>query len=170
MAIRDQVNGKNECNVPFGCKPGTKLVDEPVVVSASKALRSATLKCQDFRETVGEVKLDEDIVYIDPPYTVKHDSNEFRRYNDNIFMWKDQEDLAKLTSTLAANGAKIVISNAHHHEVRRLYSSALFHAAALERSPCMAADSLQRGSCLEWLIVSRSLIRSHAALLKRLGG
>lgn len=55
------------------------------MVSASKALHSATLRCQDFRDTLGEVKSDEDIVYIDPPYTVKHDSNGFRRYNDNIF-------------------------------------------------------------------------------------
>jgi len=165
-----RVNRKNEFNVPFGCKPGTKLVDKAIVVSASKALYSATLKCQDFRDTLEEVKSDEDIVYIDPPYTVKHDSNGFRRYNDNIFTWKDQEDLAKLSNKLAANGAKIVISNAHHQEVRKLYSSALFHAAALERSTCMAADSFQRGSCMEWLIVSRSLIRSRATLLKRLGG
>jgi site-specific DNA-adenine methylase len=41
---------------------------------------------------------------------------------------------------------------------------------ALERSTCMAADSLQGGSCVGWLILSRSRIRNRATLLKRLGG
>ena len=165
-----RVNRKNEFNVPFGCKPGTKLADAPVVLAASKALHSATLKCQDFRNTLEAVKPQEDIVYIDPPYTVKHDSNGFRRYNDNIFTWKDQEDLARTSSDLASKGAKVIISNAHHHEVRKLYSSALFNAVALERSTCMAADSLQRGSCTEWLLVSKSLFKTRVTLLKRLGG
>ena len=164
-----RVNRKNEFNVPFGCKPGTKLADEPVIRAASVALQAATLRCQDFRDTLNQVRIDEDVLYIDPPYTVKHDSNGFRRYNNNIFNWEDQQDLAELTNKLAENGARIIVSNAHHHEVRRLYSSTLFNAAALERATCMAADSLQRGSCMEWLLVSRSLIKSRATLLNRLG-
>ncbi len=40
----------------------------------------------------------------------------------------------------------VVVSNAHHFEVKRLYSPDIFHAIALERASCMAADSLQRGS------------------------
>jgi DNA adenine methylase len=164
-----RVNQKNEFNVPFGCKPGTKLADLAAITAASKALQAATLRCQDFRETLKEVRTEEDIVYIDPPYTVKHDCNGFRRYNNNIFSWKDQEDLAALAGALAANGAKVIVSNAHHHEVRRLYPSTLFHAAALERATRMAADSLQRGSCMEWLLVSKKLVKSRATLLKRLG-
>jgi DNA adenine methylase len=164
-----RVNRKNQFNVPFGCKPGTKLADCTLITAASAALQNATLRCQDFRDTLKEIRIDEDVTYIDPPYTVKHDSNGFRRYNNTIFSWKDQEELARLVSGLAANGAKIVVSNAHHFEVRRLYSGALFHAAPLKRATCMAADSLQRGSCIEWLLVSRSLIKRRATLLKRLG-
>lgn len=164
-----RVNRKNEFNVPFGCKPGTNLADRSAVTAASQALKAATLRCQDFRDTLKEIQIEKDVLYVDPPYTVKHDSNGFRRYNNNIFSWKDQEDLAELTSKLAAQGAKIIISNAHHYEVRRLYSSALFHAATLERATCMAADSLQRGSCMECLLVSKSLIKSRSTLLKRLG-
>lgn len=141
-----RVNRKNQFNVPFGCKPGTKLVDHPVITAASAALQAATLRCQDFRATLGEVRGGQDVVYVDPPYTVKHDSNGFRRYNNNIFNWKDQEDLAEITSRLATQGVKIIISTAHHHEVRRLYSPTLFHSVAVERSTCMAADSLKRGS------------------------
>jgi DNA adenine methylase len=165
-----RVNQKNEFNVPFGCKPGTKLADHPVIAAAAVALQSATLRCQDFRATLGEVRDGEDVLYIDPPYTVKHDSNGFRRYNNNIFSWKDQEDLAEIASQLAAKGVRVVISNAHHHEVRRLYSSSLFHSVALERATCMAADSQQRGSCMEWLLVSKTLFKHRSTLLRRLGG
>lgn len=165
-----RVNQKNQFNVPFGCKLGTKLADRPVITAASVALQTATLRCQDFRATLREVRGGEDVIYVDPPYTVKHDSNGFRRYNNNIFSWKDQEDLAEITSRLAAQGVRVVISNAHHHEVRKLYSSALFHSVAVERSTCMAADSLQRGSCMEWLLVSRTLIKNRSTLLRRLRG
>ena len=163
-----RVNRKNEFNVPFGCKPGTKLVDSPTLIAASRILRSATLKCQDFRKTLADVKAGEDVVYIDPPYTVKHDSNGFRRYNDNIFTWKDQEDLAVLLAGIVSAGGRVVVSNAHHYEVKRLYPSDVFHAIALERASCMAADSLQRGSCIEWLLVSKSLVKSKSTLRKRL--
>jgi len=165
-----RVNQKDEFNVPFGCKPGTKLADRPAITAASAALQTATLRCQDFRATLGEVRSGEDVLYVDPPYTVKHDSNGFRRYNNNIFSWKDQEDLAEITSQLAARSVKVVISNAHHHEIRRLYSSTLFHSVAVERATCMAADSLQRGSCTEWLLVSKTLIKHRSTLLRRLGG
>jgi DNA adenine methylase len=129
-----RVNRRNEFNVPFGCKPGTKLVDSPTLTAASQILRSAALKCQDFRKTLAAVRASEDVVYIDPPYTVKHDSNGFRRYNDNIFTWKDQEDLAILLTSIVSAGGKVVISNAHHHEVKRLYPSDIFHAIALQRA------------------------------------
>jgi DNA adenine methylase len=163
-----RVNRKNEFNVPFGCKPGTKLADSPTLNAASRALSSATIECQDFKKTLAAVNVVEDIVYIDPPYTVKHDSNGFKRYNDNIFTWNDQEDLARLLGNIVSAGGKVVISNAHHHEVKKLYPTDTFHAVALERATCMAADSLQRGFCTEWLLVSKSLVKSKSTLRRRL--
>lgn len=163
-----RVNRKNQFNVPYGCKPGTKVADAPTITAAFEALQGAVLRCQDFRETLKEVVPDEDVVYIDPPYTVKHDCNGFKRYNDNIFTWKDQEELAGNAINLVRQGTKVLISNAHHNDVRKLYPSELFHAVALERATCMAADSMQRGSCSEWLLVGKTILKDRTALRKRL--
>ncbi|WP_158789131.1 Dam family site-specific DNA-(adenine-N6)-methyltransferase [Granulicella sp. L46] len=163
-----RVNQNNKFNVPFGCKPGTKLCDPSGINGASEALRNAAVKCQDFRETLDEVSPRGDIVYVDPPYTVKHDNNGFRRYNNRIFSWEDQEDLARILQRLAMRGSRIIISNAHHADVRKLYSNALFHAIEVERTTCMAATSAGRGSCIEWLLVSRTIDLSRARLRRKL--
>ena len=165
-----RVNQKNKFNVPFQYEPGTKLADQAVITAASAALQRATLRCQDFRKTLRELRAREDVIYVDPPYTVKHDSNGFRRYINNIFSWKDQEDLANLTSQLVGNGAKIVVSNAHHDEVRKLYPSTHFHSISLERATCMAADIQQRGSCVERLLISKTIVKHRSTLLRRLEG
>jgi hypothetical protein len=39
-----RVNQNNKFNVPFGCKPGTKLCDPSVIISASQALKNAAVR------------------------------------------------------------------------------------------------------------------------------
>jgi len=165
-----RVNQRGEFNVPFGCKPGTKPCDPEALRNASRMLSRAEITCQDFRETLQAASPSRDVIYVDPPYTVKHDNNGFRRYNDRIFTWADQEELARLLVNLAIAGAKILVSNAHHSAVRRLYPSTLFHAVALQRATCMAADSLRRGTCDEALLVSDGLVRSRRQLKRALTG
>jgi len=164
-----RVNQLGRFNVPFGCKPGTQLCSESLLLGASRSLKNAAIKCQDFRVTLKRADAKRDILYIDPPYTVKHDNNGFRRYNDNIFSWKDQEDLAKILNQLASDGAPVIVSNAHHEEVTNLYSSEHFHVLPIERSTCMAASAVRRGSCTESLIVSKAIEKSSRILRAKLG-
>jgi DNA adenine methylase len=98
-----------------------------------------------------------DALYIDPPYTVKHDNNGFRRYNERIFSWNDQIDLACRLNSLADKGAEVVISNACHTEVSALYSHENFVVTEIARTSCMAADAQYRGTCKELLLISRSI-------------
>src|SRR6266436_4926874 len=86
-----RVNRLGGFNVPFGCKKGTRLCDRDSIRSASRALAKAQIACQGFRDTLSQVQPG-DVVYADPPYTVKHDNNGFRRYNETIFSWQDQKD------------------------------------------------------------------------------
>jgi DNA adenine methylase len=165
-----RVNSRGEFNVPFGCKPGTKSCDAGALNSASHLLHRADIECQDFRETLQATNPTSDIIYVDPPYTVKHDNNGFRRYNDRIFTWDDQKDLARLLVTLANAGAKILVSNANHSSIKRLYPTGLFHAVALRRATCMAADSIRRGTCHEALLVSNALIGNGQRLKQALAG
>lgn len=158
-----RVNQQGSFNVPFGCKPGTRLCDEANIRTTSKALQSAELVCQDFRETLSAAKRS-DVIYVDPPYTVRHDCNGFRRYNDKIFSWDDQKELAKILSDLAHRGMRVIVSNAHHRSVRSMYPTSLFHAFGLTRATCMASDPSRRGVCKEWLLISTSFDANHWAI------
>jgi DNA adenine methylase len=163
-----RVNQEGEFNVPFGCKPGTELCDPASLRLAARRLWHASLRCQDFRETLDSVDPERDIIYLDPPYTVKHDNNGFRRYNDSIFTWSDQEELAETVVKLTKDGARVIVSNAHHRTIRHLYPPRLFHAFVLKRATCMAADTTSRGQCAEWVLVSRTLGESRSALYSKL--
>ena len=163
-----RVNQEGNFNVPYGCKPGTQLCNAEALRRASRALSRAEICCNDFRETLLSVKATSDIIYVDPPYTVKHDNNGFRRYNEQIFTWADQVDLAGILVELAYAGTKIIVSNANHRAIRSLYPHFLFHAVKIERATCMAADGSRRGTCDEVLLVARSIIASRQALLRAL--
>lgn len=128
-----RVNRKGQFNVPFGCKPGTVVCDAEHLRSLSSALRVASLNSCDFEEAVGDVGWG-DLVYFDPPYTVKHDCNGFRRYNEAIFSWADQERLARVARQLATQGAHVIISNAHHPDILELYSDCFLYTVVSRQS------------------------------------
>ena len=163
-----RVNQQDQFNVPFGCKPGTQLPEHSALDAASRLLKRASLECQDFRVTLKGIRFASDIVYVDPPYTVKHDNNGFRRYNNHIFSWSDQIELAEILTRLVQRGVKVIVSNAHHEEIRALYPSSSFHAIWVERNSCMAARPDRRGSCSEWLMVSVSIAEQRRTLTRKL--
>lgn len=163
-----RVNKNNQFNVPFGCKPGTQFPDHAALEAVSRLLKRASLQCQDFRATLKGIRSEGDIVYVDPPYTVKHDNNGFRRYNNHIFSWNDQIELARALIQLVQRGVRVIVSNAHHADIRALYPRALFHAICLERNSCMAANPARRGSCAEWLLVSASIADERRTLARKL--
>ena len=55
-----------------------------------------------------------DFVYVDLPYTVKHNNNSFLKYNERIFSWGDQVRLAECLDEARQRGAQILLSNAIH--------------------------------------------------------
>jgi DNA adenine methylase len=164
-----RVNRKGEFNVPFGCKPGTRVCDSHAIRQASRALAIAEVRCQDFRVTLADVQ-PTDRVYIDPPYTVKHDNNGFRRYNEHIFTWQDQRDLADAVLKLVESGARVIASNAHHETIGEMYPKAAFHAFPMSRASCMAGEASGRGDCREFLFVSRTCGRTLPQLINILEG
>jgi DNA adenine methylase len=90
------------------------------ILNASKVLKNADLISDDFEQILTSASTG-DFVYLDPPYTVLHSQNSFRRYNEKLFSWADQVRLAKLANELAARGCLVVVSNAANPEVLELY-------------------------------------------------
>jgi DNA adenine methylase len=163
-----RVNQMGKFNVPFGCKPETRLPDPASIERTSEALQAASLYAGDFTIGLNSAE-DSNLIYCDPPYTVAHNNNGFIRYNERIFGWADQCRLAESAQSLAREGRKIVISNAAHKEILGLYSRELFVRVIVSRVSNLAADPKFRGSRKEALFVSRTLVRSGEKLSDMLG-
>ena len=158
-----RVNQLGQFNVPFGCKPGTELCDELRILNCSQRLQNVELNSCDFRVALARIR-GSDAVFIDPPYTVKHNCNAFRRYNEQIFSWNDQETLAQIANRLAARDVRVVLSNAFHEDVVKLYFRKNFHALMVTRPSNLAASTSKRGSCEELLLISRATVSSTKIL------
>ena len=79
----------------------------------ASALNGVYLREGDF-EPVVDAARSGDLLFLDPPYTVKHNSNGFVKYNEAIFRWADQVRLSKSVIRAASRGVKIVMLNADH--------------------------------------------------------
>jgi len=115
-----RVNREGNFNVPFGCKPSTKICDDRSIMDASRALQNRSLVVQDFEQAISAA-IQGDFVYADPPYTVKHNNNGFQRYNEVIFSWNDQERLARCCRDAVMRGVRVIVSNALHRPILDLY-------------------------------------------------
>ncbi len=117
-----RLNEQGDFNVPFGGGERTTapLWEYGLLQSAASALRSSKLYAVDFEEALSAA-VKGDLVYCDPTYTVAHNNNGFIRYNERNFSWEDQERLARSCREAARRGALVLVSNAYHDEVLRLF-------------------------------------------------
>jgi len=113
-----RVNQKGEFNVPIGTK--TKVLIPGELRSISAALAGASLSAADFAHTMADTS-EGDFVYVDPPYTVKHNVNGFLKYNQTLFSWEDQIRLKNEVRAACLRGAKVLVSNAAHESLYLLY-------------------------------------------------
>ena len=132
-----RVNRLGQFNVPMGTK--TKVEFESSLSLYASALRDAEVMCSDFETVLGKATKG-DFVFVDPPYTVKHNNNGFLKYNEQIFSWLDQERLAGAVRAASVRGASVLVSNADHQSIRDLFSP-LGDVISLERSSVIAGSS-----------------------------
>lgn len=133
-----RVNQKGEFNVPYGRKLHLTPCDPSKLRNAADALQNATLRVADFADAVADAQAG-DFIYFDPPYTVAHGNNGFLKYNEKIMQWDDQVRLADLAHAKARAGCKVIVSNADHPSVLRLYRD--FRVKRIHRPSIMAASS-----------------------------
>lgn len=115
-----RVNQKGEFNVPY-CKDETRtILFEEDLLRTSEQLQGKKLVHGDFGELTDEI-LENDFVYIDPPYAVQRKNNGFLEYNKKIFQWEEQIRLSEFAKKLNNKGANVLISNTNAEEVIDLY-------------------------------------------------
>lgn len=144
-----RVNRRNEFNVPMGTK--TKVVfasDDFDRISGM--LKRATLLCSDFEAVLDDCGAG-DFVFVDPPYTVRHNMNGFLKYNDKIFSWADQVRLRDAILRASERGASAVVTNANHQSIRDLYAG-IGKQSILQRASVLAANPAHRSRTEELVI------------------
>jgi len=141
-------NRRGDFNVPYGYKTHLHPCDEDRIFAASTAFRAARLSCSDFEDAVKSAGK-RDVVYFDPPYTVAHGTNGFLKYNARIFSWEDQVRLAQLARVLVVRGCRVLISNADHPSLLKLYRG--FNRIVVHRPSTIAANLAHRHETTECL-------------------
>ena len=150
-----RVNSSGKFNVPFGLPKTTNLADTGNLRCCAKVLSQpgTRLAMGDFQEVVAPARSG-DLVYFDPPYVTRHNSNGFRDYNESLFHWADQVRLAHFAAELVARGVHVLVSNAMHAEIEALYPD--FLPIVINRKSTLASNAKFRGRADELLLVSRT--------------
>lgn len=147
-----RVNSDGEFNVPVGSK---SIIDYPEddFETISKALRNITIRQNDFKRTIGAARQG-DLVFADPPYTVRHNHNGFVKYNEKIFSWDNQVELSKSLTRAAERGCKIMCTNANHESIKELYDPEIFRIREVSRYSPISSKSETRNNYQEIIIES----------------
>lgn len=135
-----RVNRRGEFNVPIGTKTDILIGGELSAYAA--ALENTEIRACDFGQTM-QLAGRGDLVFVDPPYTVKHNVNGFLKYNQTLFSWEDQLRLKDEVVAAKARGAKVLVSNAAHESVKHLYRD-VGETLILERASVISGKSVGR--------------------------
>ncbi len=146
-----RLNRRGEFNVPIGSKTAVFL-DENEFVLHSKLLSKADIYACDFEETVERAGRG-DLVFLDPPYTVKHNMNGFVKYNESIFSWEDQVRLRDAAVRARSRGANIMVTNADHASIREIYSGFGVHHT-VNRASVISGKATGRSKTTELMVVA----------------
>ena len=135
-----RLNQAGEFNVPFGGGERTPaaLWESGLLRKASRALRSIKLEVCDFEDAINRASSG-DLVYCDPTYTVEH-NNGFTRYNEKNFSWADQKRLARCCQEAAARGVTVIVTNACHHDVFKLFNPPHHYTASRHSCLCPGVE------------------------------
>lgn len=144
-----RVNLKGEFNVPIGTKKNV-LLDTDNFERISQLLQRTELISCDFEDSFKKAKQG-DLIFVDPPYTIKHNTNGFIKYNESIFTWEDQVRLRDCVIKALEKGAKIILTNACHQSVIDLYAG-IGTQLKLSRKSVIAGNPMNRGIYEELVI------------------
>ena len=156
-----RVNRHGEFNVPIGTR-NRVVRDTDNFAGIAKLLSDAELRNSDFEPLVDEARAG-DLVFLDPPYTVRHNTDGFIKYNEHLFSWDDQERLAKAATRAAERGARVIVTNASHPTVRLLYPRAHFRSLRVSRYSAISATLGSRKHFEELVFISKRRGNVHAA-------
>jgi len=144
-----RVNSRGQFNVPIGTHSNVILPTD-CFQTWSKALKTTDLLDKDF-EVIIDMAEKGDFLFVDPPYTVRHNFNGFIQYNEILFSWQDQIRLSKALHRARKRQVRILMTNANHESIKTLYLTG-FKQKVVSRFSSISASADGRSAYEELLI------------------
>lgn len=144
-----RVNQEGFFNVPKGTKSDV-ILETDDFSAISKSLKNCKILLSDFEVQIDKSKAG-DVIFADPPYTVRHKHNGFIKYNEVLFSWDDQVRLRDALLRAKTRGVRILLTNADHESIRSLYRKGFF-IREMSRYSAISSLSGTRGEYPELLI------------------
>jgi len=144
-----RVNRQGQFNVPIGTKDSVILPTDDFEKTA-RLLKNMQILASDFERIIDKATVG-DFLFVDPPYTVKHNMNGFIKYNEQMFSWGGQVRLRDSLVRASSRGALITMTNADHESIRELYSDFMI-MTPLPRHTILAGKATARTKTTELLI------------------
>lgn len=144
-----RVNSKGRFNVPYGHNQNVTIYEKNNLIAINKILQRSQITAHDFEISLINIQKD-DLVFLDPPYTVTHTKNGFLEYNQKIFSWEDQERLADFVNNINKKGAYFILTNAVHENIVTLYKN-LGKRFEIERYSTITSQIEKRRRISEYL-------------------
>ncbi len=126
-----RVNRQGRFNVPYGAYD-RRYHDPDNLATVAACLRGVEIRYADFELCLADV-LDEDFVYMDPPYHKQGGYSDFDRYTKWKFREADHVRLAALCRDLDLRGVRWALSNSDTPFVRELFQGYTMHAISTRR-------------------------------------
>jgi DNA adenine methylase len=144
-----RVNQKGEFNVPVGRYVRPRILSRDALLSASRQLRSAELRCTGFETLLSSAKPG-DFVYFDPPYEPVSGTASFTAYAQDGFGRRDQLRLREVFSALDKRGCKLMLSNSDSAFIADLYRD--FHLDYVAAARAINCNAEKRGPVRELVV------------------
>lgn len=114
-----RVNKNGGYNVPYGFRTNWHY-DQNRIIQACLKLKNARINCGDFEINKTQIHPN-DLVFLDPPYTVSHNNNGFIEYNKNLFSLEDQRRLSNFIDYIKQHRSYYILTNAAHDTIRDIF-------------------------------------------------
>lgn len=147
-----RVNREGRYNVPYGFR-ASWVYDPERIRAASLRLQNTRISTGDFEVNKYRIK-ENDLVFLDPPYTVSHNNNGFIAYNQKLFSLEDQRRLKRFIEYIKAKGAFYILTNAAHETIREIFLTQGDRIVELQRNSLIGGRNATRAAISEYIFTN----------------
>lgn len=149
-----RVNKLGYYNVPYGFRVNWHY-DEQRIYQVCAKLQNTDIKCGDFETNKYKIKQN-DLVFLDPPYTVSHNDNGFIEYNKTLFSLEDQKRLCRFIEYIKKKGAYYILTNAAHPTIKEIFGKE-DSPIELTRNSLIGGKNSERKKITEYIFTNISV-------------